>query len=229
MPRALGRLREMADQRQWLRWHEQYSDPNSSLSRRLRAVQARLNAALVDAPAGPLQLISMCSGQGRDAIGVLANHPRRDDVRARLVELDPDLVADTRAAASHAGLSNVEVVEADASVTSVYECAVPANVVLLCGLFGNISDSDVERTIQALPRLCARSATVIWTRHRRPPDLTPRIREWFTEAGFEEVGFDTEEGTAFGVGTQRFVGSPLDFQSDERLFTFVGDGFDARY
>jgi hypothetical protein len=171
----------------------------------------------------------MCSGQGRDAIGVLANHPRRDDVRARLVELDPDLVADTRAAASHAGLSNVEVVEADASVTSVYECAVPANVVLLCGLFGNISDSDVQRTIQSLPRLCARSATVIWTRHRRPPDLTPRIREWFTDAGFEDVGFDTEEGTAFGVGTQRFVGSPLDFQSDERLFTFVGDGFDARY
>ncbi|GHD35622.1 hypothetical protein GCM10010335_31060 [Streptomyces galbus] len=30
----------------------------------------------------------MCAGQGRDLIGVLAGHPRRDDVRARLVELD---------------------------------------------------------------------------------------------------------------------------------------------
>jgi hypothetical protein len=33
-------------------------------------------------------VISLCAGQGRDLLGVLADHPRREDVRARLVELD---------------------------------------------------------------------------------------------------------------------------------------------
>jgi hypothetical protein len=35
---------------------------------------------------------------GRDVIGVLAGHPRRDDVRARLVELDERNVAVARQA-----------------------------------------------------------------------------------------------------------------------------------
>jgi hypothetical protein len=31
---------------------------------------------------------------------------------------------------------------------------------------------------------------VIWTRGRRPPDLTPQVRAWFSENGFTEVAFD---------------------------------------
>jgi hypothetical protein len=54
--------------------------------------------------------------------------------------------------------------------------------------------------------LCAAGATVIWTRHRRPPDITPRIRAWFTDAGFDEVTFDaldTSALAAVGVGRLR--------------------------
>jgi len=66
-----------------------------------------------------------------------------------------------------------------------------------CGLSGNVRESDVRRTISALPHLCARDATVIWTRHRRTPDLTPTIRGWLAEAAFAEVAFDTEEPFSF--------------------------------
>jgi hypothetical protein len=38
--------------------------------------------------------------------------------------------------------------------------------------------------------LCAAGATVIRTRHRPRPYITPRIRAWFTGAGFHEVAFD---------------------------------------
>ena len=31
---------------------------------------------------------------------------------------------------------------------------------------------------------------MIWTRHRREPDLTPQIRDWFPASGFEEIAFD---------------------------------------
>jgi hypothetical protein len=95
----------------WIAWHAQYEDPASPRSRRLRAVQVQLAAALDAAPAGPIPLISMCAGQGRDVLPVLAMHPRGGDVRARLVEKSPELVADARAACAKAGLDQVEVLE----------------------------------------------------------------------------------------------------------------------
>jgi hypothetical protein len=212
----------------WTRWHEAYEDPASSLSQRLVLVQRRVLAAIDEVRDGPVRLISMCAGRGRDVIGVLEKHPRANDVSARLVELDPRLAADARRSAIHAELSGLQVIQGDASTTSAYEGAVPADVVLVCGVFGNISESDIEATVFELPRLTAPGATVVWTRHRRPPDLTPTIRRWFVEAGFQEVAFDTVDGSVMAVGTNRLVGAPARFRAARRMFTFVGDGTGAR-
>ncbi|CUU59610.1 hypothetical protein Ga0074812_12981 [Parafrankia irregularis] len=216
-----------AAERHWVGWHRRYDLPGSSLSRRLALVQRRLREALDEQPAGEIRVLSMCAGQGRDILGVLPDHARRGDVRARLVELDPDLAADAERAALAAGLGGVEVVHGDASVTAVYEPVAPVHIALVCGVFGNIADADVRHTVEQLPRLCRPAATVIWTRHRRPPDLTPTIRSWFAGAGFAEKGFDGEDGFLMGVGTHRLVGQPLPYQRDVRLFDFVGDGEDA--
>jgi len=70
--------------------------------------------------------------------------------------------------------------------------------------------------------LCAPGATVVWTRHRRPPDATPELRRRFTAAGFEEVAFSGPENAVFGVASFRFVGEPEPFRPHVRLFTFVG-------
>jgi hypothetical protein len=194
------------------------------MSRRLAVVQRRLGDAIDRAPGGPLRLLSICAGQGRDVIGVLAHHDRRHDVTARLVEWDVQLVADGRMMAGRAGLPNVEFEVGDASTTSAYADAVPAHIVLACGVFGNISEADIHATVTHLPHLLVPAATVIWTRHRRDPDLTPTIRSWFADAGFEEVAFDTEEGTSFGVGTHRLAGDPLPFEEGRTMFTFTGNG-----
>lgn len=168
----------------------------------------------------PAPTISVCAGQGHDLIGVLAGHPRRTEVTARLVELDEHNALLARHAADEAGLGQVEVVAADASMTDAYEGAVPADLVLLCGVFGNISAEDIANTISHLPRLCAPEATVIWTRHRHPPDLTPYVRETFERAGFDELAF--EDSLPFGVGANRLLASPLPFTSGVRLFEFIG-------
>jgi hypothetical protein len=111
----------------------------------------------------------------------------------------------------------------DAGTTDAYADAVPIDVLLLCGVFGNISDEDVQTTVQALPSLCALDATVIWTRHRGEPDLTPTIRRWFREAGFEEQAFDSPgPGTAsFSVGAARLVAEPRHYEAGRRLFSFT--------
>ena len=151
-------------------------------------MQARIAAALDQAPPGPLRAISICAGQGRDLIGVLREHPRRGDVTARLVELDPRNAAAARQLAADAGLTQVEVVTGDAAQTDVYAGLVPASLVLACGVFGNITDEDVARTIRCCAGLCAPGGTVVWTRGRGEPDLVPQICDWFAAEGFELLG-----------------------------------------
>jgi hypothetical protein len=110
--------------------------------------------------------------------------------------------------------------QADASRPESFADALPADVLLLCGIFGNISDTDIERTAAAAPALCAPGATVIWTRHRRPPDLTPRIRSWFTSAGFEELAFDALGNTMLAVGVGRLSHAASGGLPSGPLFTF---------
>ena len=203
----------------WRAWHEKYDDPDSELSRRLVAVQGQVRAALDRAPAGQVPVISLCAGQGRDLLDVLEDHPRRAEVRARLVELDPELAAAARERAPE----QVEVVTGDASLTDHYDGMVPAEVVLLCGIFGNITSADIERTIAASPQFCRTGATVIWTRHREDPDLVPTICEWFEDRGFERVWL-SDKDAGFGVGVHRFTGVPEPLVTGQSLFSFVPGG-----
>jgi hypothetical protein len=202
----------------WHEWHQGYDEPTSPLSSRLAIVQGFLRDAIDGAPPGPVQVVSMCAGQGRDILGVLEDHPRRRDVGGRLVELDPGLVDQARDRAP----ATIEVVCGDAGVTSMYEDAVPADIVIVCGVFGNINEADMDATLRALPMFCAPGATVVWTRHRRPPDKTVDIRATLGATGFDEIGFVTAEGQVFGVGAHRFTGTPEPLRSHVRLFDFVG-------
>jgi hypothetical protein len=186
----------------WFAWHQGYDDPSSAISARLARIWSHLEVALDRAPAGSISVLSLCAGQGHDVIGALAGHPRCDDARAVLVELDPRNAQRARESAAAAGLAQVEVRQSDASRVATFADTLPADVLLLCGIFGNISATDIERVIGAAPALCADGATVIWTRHRRAPDLTPRIRAWFAASGFAAVAFDSlanEQLTAVGV------------------------------
>jgi len=209
------------EQRDWAEWHRYYDDPGSPLARRLVLVQGHLRAELDHAPAGDIRLISLCAGQGRDVIGALAGHRRRDDVRARLVELDERNAAAARQAAQSAGLNGVEVLQGDAGITDACAGAVPARIVVACGIFGNIADSDIRATVAALPSLCAPGALVLWTRHRRHPDMTPAIRSWFGDAGFREEAFDVSNDSFMSVGAHRLTGEPAALVPGQRLFTFV--------
>ena len=210
----------------WVRWHDPYEDPASNLSLRLRTVQAMVRRVLDQAPAGaPIRMVSLCAGQGHDVIDVVAEHPRRDDVSALLVELEPVLAAFARDRAAAAGVGDrVRIQEGDAARTHWYAPMVPADLVLVCGVFGNISAGDIEATIRAMPGFCAPGGHVVWTRHRRPPDATPAIRAAFAAAGFTELAFEAPEGTVMTAGLHRLDGPVGPFDPQGRLFDFVGDG-----
>ena len=207
----------------WVAWHDRYDEEVHSLRQRLAIVQGFIRDAFERTERSPLRVISMCAGQARDLTGAVEQSGRRDLV-GRLVEINPVLADQARTGLRNLGVSDVEVTVGDAGELSAYEGAVPADLVLACGVFGNISDADIETTISALPELCAKGATVIWTRHRRPPDLTLEMRRWQTELGFEDVGFemvdDPELMGAVGAAVYRGAERPPGALDGRRLFTF---------
>jgi hypothetical protein len=200
----------------WIQWHEKYDEPDSTISRRLVVVCKRIAEALDRAPVGPIRVASMCAGDGRDLLGVLQSHPRAGDVSGRLVELNPQLAERARALAP----ASIEVVCGDAGNSDAYEGAVPVDVLLCCGVFGNITDKDIQRTITAWPMLCAPGATVLWTRGASKPDRREEIRQWVNMAGFEELSFDGVNET-YGVGVAKLMRAGEPYQRGVHFFRFV--------
>lgn len=208
--------------RDWLAWHDAYDRPDGWLSDRLGVVRSAVGGRLESAPPGSIRVLSLCAGDGRDVLPVAAGHARRADVRGRLVELDPVLADRARSAAGPAGLA-VEVVTGDAADPANLVDAVPADLVLLCGIFGNIVPSDVHSTVSALPMLCATGAIVVWTRHRRSPDLTPSIRRWCADVGCRELAFESAGAGAWSVGVAQYLREPAVLDLAGRLFVFRDD------
>jgi hypothetical protein len=207
--------------RDWPEWYADYDDPASSLSRRLEVVRSALGDAL-DASDGPVRLLSLCAGDGRDTIPVLA--ARRTAVSGVLVELDPGLAHQARANAP----AGIEVRTADAGTTASYADVAPVDVLLECGIFGNVSDDDIARTVAATPSLLRSGGQVIWTRGnrvRRDPtaydgDPAELVRDLFAAAGLDEVAF-VSDPSGFRVGVQRWPGPDGTPDPDRRLFSFV--------
>lgn len=205
----------------WRVWHDKYDSPDSRMARRLRTVQDQIRTALDSSRPGPLRVISLCAGQGRDLLEVLYDHPRRNDVRARLVELDEQNTALATAFARTNKLDQIEIVTGDAALTDHYQGMVPADLVLICGLFGNIADADIRRTVDTCPQLCATGGHVIWTRHRRAPDRVPSICAQFEGLSFDQCWLSGDD-TELAVGVHRFSGEPQPLEAGRSLFQFVG-------
>ena len=104
---------------------------------------------------------------------------------ARLVELNPDNAATARELAAAAGLPRVEVVTADAAEPAAYAGLVPADLVLACGVFGNITGRGHPADHRALPPAVRHGRH----RHLDPGPLGagpgPADLRWFGERGFE--------------------------------------------
>jgi len=207
--------------RDYAAWHDEYDRAGSALHLRLLVVQDLIAAALDELPPGPVRVVSMCAGQARDLIGVARRHRRGRDLAGILVEADPRNAAAARAGIERAGLGGLTVIEGDAGQSGVYAGATPAGLVLACGIFGNVSEEDIRRTVAFLPSLCAQGGWVIWTRRPEPDGILPVIQGWFEEAGFSPRTLVAPEGNLFGVGAARLAVRPPPFRSGQPLFAFA--------
>lgn len=199
----------------WVAWHGAYDSTSSSLSRRVEVVRRRLSDMLSNTSTATT-VLSLCAGDGRDVLGV---NPRGVSARAVLVELDPELAR--RASKRAAGLPWVEVRCGDASDVATFIDVVPVDVLMLCGVFGNVDPQEVRAIIDRVALLLQPGGTVIWTRGGGDPDRRPEVRTAFIECGFDEVTFDGAP-ERFGVGVSRLTRpTPSGPELGVPLFTFV--------
>jgi hypothetical protein len=204
----------------WIEWHKDYDDPSSALSERRRQVTRLVREWLNGVQVGPVRVLSLCGGDARDLADALTDHRRVDDVEGAVVELEPQLAI---SAASHFRQTGarIEVIIGDAGNIATFKHVLPVDLLMLVGIFGNVSAGDVETMIKAVPALCKQAATVIWTRHRRPPDLVPSVREWFDSAGCTPVDFISPGKGQFAVGCEKVGRATTSVSSSARLFTFL--------
>jgi hypothetical protein len=204
----------------WRTWHAKYDEPGSSLARRLTIVRRRVAETLAgQRDRSPMRILSLCSGDGPDLLPELANCAE-ETPDAVLVEQDERLASDARANAGSLRLDQVRVVAGDAGDSATFAFALPVDLLMLCGIFGNVSECDIASTVAATPTMLRPGATVIWTRGSSEPDLRPAIRHWFLDAGFREIAFDSEPH-GFGVGMAQLSEPGADRPLPRRLFTFL--------
>jgi hypothetical protein len=208
----------------WREWHQHYDNPNSSISLRLELVQGDLRRALAEAPSdedGIVNLITLCAGEGRDVLPVLAEENSGRRVKAILVEYDETLSQRARTAIEYLDLSEVKVKTADAGTTDTYRDLPLAQILTVCSVFGNISVEDMRRTIATLPALLVNDGIVIWTRSGHDKSL--EIRRVFLDHGFKEMSFTSTSDNTFWIGMNRLTDRPADLhppQRDTRMFSY---------
>jgi SAM-dependent methyltransferase len=206
--------------RDWAEWHRAYTDPDSEQSMRLAAVTHAIVEVLDASPPGPIRVLSLCAGEARDLAGAAIDHPRSVDVVGCAVELNAGL-ASIAASNLRAAGTGVEVRCADAGRSVHWMDLAPVDLLLVCGIFGNITENDIQRIITSTPSLLRAGGTIVWTRHRREGDLTPSVRAWFEAAGCEEVAFVSPGAGKFGVGVARMLADSPAGPVPEVLFRFV--------
>lgn len=97
----------------------------------------------------------------------------------------------------------------------------PVDVLLLCGIFGNVEPEGVRAMVSRVPSMVVEGGLVIWTRGGHDGEGDPRadVRRWFVESGMPERSFDGPPET-YGVGVNRAEHPPTTSLGLDRLFTF---------
>jgi hypothetical protein len=220
MMKLRQRLRRIRS-RSWTGWPaEAYAQKR--YQQRLEAVLEHLRSNLDNLPAGPLRLISICAGDGRDVIGVLRRHDRRSDLSAWLVELDRQSVVAGIQEASIAGLHDtIHFINGDATDYATYQRIGPADVVLACGVWGHVPVHERTALVDALAGLCKRRGTVTWTRGVSAGiTRLNRIELLFAGPSWESVHTTITSDKKWAVATYRHFGPPVALPEAGRIFNF---------
>ncbi len=209
----------------WSEWHKSYQTSVALLTR-LRVVRQQIRAAVDECAEGPVRIVSICAGDGRDVIEALSDHPRREDVTAALLDTDAESLERGRAAAREAGLDRqLHFLCADATAAESYAGMVPADVILISGVMGHVDEANIPHFLGSLPMLCKTGGFLVWNRGlvaNRGAEHVRLIRDILLRLEFEERHYEVATRKGFVIGRSRFDGKNLPLDPKRKIFEFVG-------
>jgi hypothetical protein len=212
-----GRLRSDT----WSGWSES-AYRKRGYQQRLLLVQEQLAQCVDTARPGTIRILSMFAGDGRDVLGVLGNHQRQNDVVACLIEQSSQAVDTGTQRALELGLESVATFRhTDATDYEAYRGLAPADLILLCGVWGHVPSQERPQLIQALASLCAAGGMVIWTRGiSKGMKQFEQIEGLFTAAQWEPVQIRFTPNNQWAVATHRYYGTAIPRPTQGRIFHF---------
>jgi hypothetical protein len=205
----------------WSGW-PQVAYRRENYQQRLRVVKVHLAECLNDAAQGPLRLVSLCAGDGRDVIDVLQSNRRRNDVGAWLVELNGQSIADGALHMKASGLEKlVNFIHADATDYLTYQTLVPCDIILLCGVWGHVPVNERALLVRALASFSKPGGSLIWTRGiSRGMDRLNEIQSQFANSSWERVRLSFTPNDKWAISTHRYCGPSLELPASGRIFNF---------
>jgi 2-polyprenyl-3-methyl-5-hydroxy-6-metoxy-1,4-benzoquinol methylase len=205
----------------WSNWPAM-SYQRVSYRKRLQAVQDHFAASLAEAEPGPVRVVSICAGDGRDVMGVLESHARREDVNAWLVELDRKSVEAGIKRRDATGLSKlVTFLHADATDFATFKNILPCDIVMVCGVWGHVPPAERLSLVKALGKFCKPGGTVVWSRGvDRGRSRFTDIQALFEHNSFERVSESITPDDKWAICTHRYMGRPVEVPTSGRIFNF---------
>ena len=202
----------------WFEWHSVYDNPNISLKIRLAVIADFLKFAWENLPR-ELRILSICAGQAREIEKAVSEGNLDHRSGIDLLDLSEAnlAIAVRRLAPLSKGTVTSHV--CDAGHSSSYEGHVPANCLVIVGVFSNLSLAHAQRLVARLPQFCSPGAYVIWTRKRDDTDSAGNLRAAFGIAQFRLVRFALVDDVF--VVIHQYCGELQRVQLGERIFEFV--------
>jgi hypothetical protein len=217
LQQQLRRIRSKA----WSGWPSRaYRKPR--FQERLQAVQEQFANCLEMATPGKVQVISICAGDGRDVIGTLRTHRRRNDVEAWLVELDLQSVSEGAEHATREGLADsLHFLNADATDYTTYRDIAPADIVLACGVWGHVPAQERPGFVDALSQLCRPASMVLWTRGAAASrERLLEIESLFASPEWRCLRTTLTGDRHWAVASYRYLGPQKQLPKVGRIFNF---------
>ncbi len=147
---------------------------------------------------------------------------RRHDVSAWLIEQDRRSVLDGTRRAAHFGLANiVTFLNGDATDYATYQRIAPADIVLMCGVWGHVPTLERVPLVRALTALCKARGVVIWTRGiSKGLERLHEIQSMFATSSWEQGRVSFTSDKKWAVVIHRYLGLPNTLPTSGRLFHF---------
>lgn len=202
------------DKIDWSKWNLFYEDKITTQYHRLIAIKQYIKNILLSEENNTV--LNICSGESRDILQTLVELEMLD-VPVYSIDTHTNSINNSMLYANEHNLLNYNAICEDASLSDTYiEYNVPrSKLIILSGVFGMLSDIEINRLLKSLPMFIKNDGYVVWTVTYARLDS---IKEIMKENNFliSDITITSDNKSAIGVSI--FIGDESELLQNQVIF-----------